>query len=448
MKKGKVLVADDDEGMRVLLRETLEGEYEVETAGSGLQVINLLKTEPFDLILLDLKLPDLDGIGVLREIRDLAVDIAVIIITGYASVESAVEAMKLGAYDYLKKPFGTQEISLAVKKAMEKRALVDENIELHRELEGKYGFDSILGTSKAMQEVFKLIEKIAPLKTTVLIHGESGTGKELVARAIHYNSPRKKARFVPINCGGIPETLLESELFGHRKGAFTGAYAGKRGIFQVADQGTIFLDEIGNSPYSIQVKLLRVLEESRFIPLGGTQEIEVDVRVIAASNTELETLVKEKRFREDLFYRLNVVRIVLPPLRERREDVPLLVHHFLEEKKVKKISAQAMKILEDYSWPGNVRELENAIEHASAMAEGDVIGPEDLPSSLFRLETDEDSSLHSLPLKGAKEAFEKRYITEVLKRSKGNVAAAAKKAGIARQNFYQKLKKYGLKGAQ
>jgi len=447
MKKGKVLVADDDEGMRVLLRETLEGEYEVESAGDGSQVLDRLKADPFDLLLLDLKLPDMDGLRILKEVRSLGLDTSVIIITGYASVESAVEAMKLGASDYLKKPFGTQEISLAVKKAMEKRALLDENIELHRELEGRYRFDSILGSSKPMLEVFKLIEKIAPLKTTVLIQGESGTGKELVAKAIHYNSGRRKARFVPINCGGIPETLLESELFGHTKGAFTGAYSGKRGIFQVADHGTIFLDEIGNAPYPTQVKLLRVLEESRFMPLGATQEIEVDVRVIAASNTDLEALVRDKKFRQDLFYRLNVVKILLPPLRERREDVPLLVHHFLEEKKVKKISKEAMRILEECSWPGNVRELENAIEHGAAVAEGEMITPEDLPSSIFRVETDdEDPPLHSLPLKGAKDAFEKRYVVEVLKRSRGNVATAAKKAGIARQNFYQKLKKYGLKG--
>lgn len=446
MKKGKVLIGDDDEEMRVLLQETLEGEYDVQTVEDGSQALDLMKVEAFDLLLLDLKLSGMDGLSVLRQVRNLKLNTAVIIITGYATVESAVQAMKLGAYDYLKKPFGTQEISLAVRKAMERRALLDENIELHRELEGRYRFDSILGSSSPMQDVFKLIEKIAPLKTTVLVQGESGTGKELVARAIHYNSPRKQARFVPINCGGIPETLLESELFGHTKGAFTGAYAGKRGIFQVADKGTIFLDEIGNAPYSTQVKLLRVLEESRFMPLGGTHEIEVDVRVIAATNTELEDLVKKKRFREDLFYRLNVVKIALPPLRERREDIPLLVHHFLEAKKVNKISKQAMRILEDYTWPGNVRELENAIEHASALSEGTVIAPEDLPASLFRLETDDDSSLHSLPLKGAKESFEKRYLMEVLKRSKGNVAVAAKKAGIARQNFYQKLKKYGLKG--
>lgn len=446
MKKGKILIVDDDEGMRILLKETVEGEYEVATAAGGSEALRLLKTDPFDLLLLDLKLPDMAGLDVLREIKDLGLNTSVIIITGYASVESAVEAMKLGASDYVKKPFGTQEIALAVRNVMEKRSLVDENIELRKELEERYGFDSLVGASRPMREIFRLIEKIAPSKATVLIQGASGTGKELVARAIHYNSPRKKGKFVPINCGGIPETLLESELFGHKKGAFTGAYRDKQGLFKVADEGTMFLDEVGNAPAPIQVKLLRVLEESKFIPLGGTEEIEVDVRVVAASNTDLEVLVREAKFREDLFYRLNVVRVDIPPLKERKEDVPLLVHHFLERKGDKKISKKAMRIMESYDWPGNVRELENSLEHALAMAEGDVISPEDLPPSLLSLGAREDSSLLGLSLKNAKEAFEKRYIEEVLKQAGGSVSIAAERAGIARQNLYLKLKKYGLRG--
>jgi len=420
-----------------------------------------VKEELFDLVLIDLKMPGIDGMEFLRLVKQSNPEITAIMITGYSTIESAVEAIKLGSFDYIPKPFTPDELALRVEKALKTRYLLQENIYLRRELQAKYEFSNIIGKSKKMQEVYKIIEKVAPTDSTVLIHGESGSGKELVARAIHYHSSRKDKPFMSVDCGALSENLLESELFGHVKGSFTGAIITKPGLFEVADGGTFFLDEIGDISPAIQAKLLRVLQEREIKPVGGTKTTKVNIRLITATNKNLEEMIEKRMFREDLYYRLNVVPIFLPPLREREGDIPLLVMHFLNKynlernKDVKEISPEAMKLLEEYPWPGNVRELENVIERTVVMSDAEMIRPEHWPLNIqkktINLETIIPKNAEELKRlkKQAKEEvvgeIEKSFIVETLKRNDWNISKAAKDVGMKRQNFQTLMKKYQIK---
>lgn len=376
----KILVVDDEENIRTIIKRSFQREgFIVSTASSGNEALKELSKTTFDLVITDLKMPDGDGINLLKQIHSLYPDTMVMVITAYASTESAVEAMKAGAIDYIVKPINIEELRIIVRNAIEKKILKEENLRLKKELYEKYSFHNLIGKSKKIREIFSLIEKIAPTNSTVLITGESGTGKELVAKAIHYSSLRKDQPFVSINCGALPESLLESELFGHVKGSFTGAYTDKKGLFETAHKGTILLDEISEMSLWMQVKLLRVLQERKIRRVGGTDEKEVDVRIIASTNVDLGEKIREGKFREDLYYRLNVIRINLPPLRERKEDIPLLIEHFIKiynqrtGKNIKGIKEDALKVLESYYWPGNIRELENCIERAVVLETSDFI---------------------------------------------------------------------------
>ncbi|MFQ5906071.1 MAG: sigma-54-dependent transcriptional regulator [bacterium] len=450
MQRASVLIVDDEADIRDALEDILKDKYHVSSAQDGREAIRSLEQSEYDVVLLDLKMPYLTGMDVLREMRKNRRDSSVIMLTGYATVETAVEAMKLGAYDFIRKPIGMENVRVVVERAIERKTLIDENKYLHRQLEDTFSFSQIIGKSKRMRELYALLRKIAPTKTTVLIQGESGTGKEVVAKTIHYSSPRKDKRFIAINCGGVPETLLESELFGHTKGAFTGADRAKQGLFEAAEGGTIFLDEINTAPVSTQVKLLRVIEDSKFIPLGGTKEVTVDVRIMASSNVDLNREVSTGAFRRDLFYRLNVVRISLPPLRERREDISLLAGHFLQkycreqQKTIRCFSPESMELFLRHDWPGNVRELENAVEHAVTLCTDDTVEVCDLPSSITSPAPEQGLSAIKFPFKKAKEAFEKEYIVDILKANGGNVAKSARMAQIARQNLHEKIKRYRI----
>jgi DNA-binding NtrC family response regulator len=389
-----VLIVDDEAGLLDFLRLLFEEEgFRVSTASSFESARELIPSHSFDVVLCDITMPDGNGLDLLKELKAEDEKTAVIMMTAYTSTKTAIEAMKLGAFDYVSKPFDVDELKVVVQKAIEKTELVAENVYLRRELEQRYGFTNIIGRSRRMQTVFSLIEKVAKTSSTVLIQGESGTGKELIARAIHYASPRTDARFLSINCGALPETLLESELFGHERGAFTGAVKEKKGLFQEANEGTLFLDEISEMTPAMQVKLLRALQEKTVRKVGGTREETIDVRIIAATNRDLREAVESGDFREDVFYRINVIPIPLPALRQRREDIPLLVEHFLRKYgqemalEPKRISVEAMRILEAYDWPGNVRELENLIERSLALCSGNVIGADDLPANLTRTST-------------------------------------------------------------
>ena len=385
----RILVVDDEPSMRELLVIMLTKEgYDVVTADSRASAAKALARGPVDMVITDVRLPDGDGMEILRHVKAAAPETAVVVMTAYGSTESAVGAMKLGAHDYLTKPFDVEELKIVVRGALENVRLQEENLRLKAEFRSRHGLEKILGVSRPMAALFDLVRSVAPTASTVLITGESGTGKELVAKAIHALSPRRDAPFVSINCGALPENLLESELFGHMKGAFTDAHQNKKGLFEAAHRGTLFLDEVGETPPAMQVKLLRALQEKRIRRVGGTDEAAVDVRVISATNIPLETLIREKRFREDLFYRLQVIPIRTPPLRERREDIPLLADHFLRKfgeemgKSVAKISESALQLLIRHSWPGNVRELENVVERAVALETTAAILSERLPESL------------------------------------------------------------------
>jgi two-component system, NtrC family, response regulator PilR len=387
--KRKILVVDDESSMRELLEIMLRKEgYVVTVAASRAAAATALATGPVDLVVSDIRLPDGDGIEILRQIKASSPGTVVVMMTAFGSTETAVAAMKLGAHDYLTKPFDMEELKLVVRNAFEKEELKQENLRLKAELRRRHGLDQIIGVSTPMVNVFSMIQSVAGTNSTVLLTGESGTGKELVAKAVHAASPRRDSAFVSVNCGALPETLLESELFGHMKGAFTDAYYNRKGLFEAAHRGTLFLDEVGETPVSMQVKLLRALQERRIRRVGSTEEVEVDVRVITATNRSLEELVRERRFREDLFYRLNVIPIRIPALRERREDVPLLAQHFLERfsqamgKRVVEISKQAMDTLIAYNWPGNVRELENVMERAVALETTEAVLFDRLPETL------------------------------------------------------------------
>lgn len=454
----KILVVEDEKGMRELLAIVLKKEgHDVTLCENGKIAIDTLKKEIFDLIITDLKMPEADGLSVLIASRELSPDTIVIMITAFGTMESAIEAMRAGAYDYVIKPFSVDDLKIKIRNALEKKTLRNQNILLKKEIESKYGFGNIIGRSPAMQKVFTMISKIASTKSNVLLTGESGTGKELVARAIHNLSPRKEKPFVTVNCGALPETLLESELFGHMKGSFTGAISNKEGLFEVADGGTILLDEISETSQNLQVKLLRVLEDHTFKRVGGTSDIKVDVRIIAATNLDLRRAVEEGRFREDLFYRLNVLPIHLPPLRERKEDIPLLVEYFLSKYSkgnAKKISREALDILINCPWKGNVRELENTIERVVALTERDTVLTEDLPDEVRRpaiiekpipLPLDVTSVLdEGVDLDKIVEGIEKNLLLNALDKAKGVKTEAARLLNLSFRSFRHRLKKYGI----
>ncbi|MBC7189248.1 sigma-54-dependent Fis family transcriptional regulator [Candidatus Aerophobetes bacterium] len=460
-KKGSIIVIDDEEVICESCRRILEeAGFEVETVTNSRKALDRIREKLFDVAIVDLKMPEIDGMEILRRIKKHSPEVMVIIITGYSTVDSAVKAMKMGAFDYVPKPFTPDELEMIVKNALEKKRLIFENRYLRSQLKEKYSFYNIIGKSPKMQEVYQTLEKVAPTDSTVLIYGESGTGKELVAKAIHYNSPRRDKPFISVDCGALSESLLESELFGHVKGSFTDAVVTKPGLFEVANGGTFFLDEVGNISLSIQAKLLRVLQEREFKPVGGTKWKKVDIRLIAATNQDLEKLIREGKFREDLFYRLNIVPIFLPPLRERKEDIPLLAFHFLQKfnqernKNVKGISPEAMEILINYSWPGNVRELENVIERLIVMSEEEVIKPHHLPLSIrgkeptIEVETprswEEMKKLKKELKRKVTEKIERKFLIETLRRNNWNITRSAKDVGMQRQNFQALLKKYNI----
>lgn len=455
MPKSSILIVDDEPSMREFLEIMLHREgYKVSAASSGQEALKMLNDEIYDLIVSDIQMPGVSGLDLLRNVKETSPETLVIMITAYASTETAVEAMKDGAYDYITKPFKVDEIRLIIEKALEKKRLEVENTLLKREFRERYSFGNILGDSPEMLRVYDLIEKIGPTKTNVLIEGESGTGKELVAKATHHQSPRRDKPFVAITCGVIPEGLMESELFGHMKGSFTGAVANKAGLFEMADGGTVFLDEIGELHLPIQVKLLRVIQERSFRRVGGTDDIVVDVRIISATNKTLEEEVRKGRFREDLFYRLNVLQITMPPLRERLSDVALLSRHFLDKyakehgKTVSGITPTAMRLLEGYNYPGNVRELENIIERGVALEQGRQLSVESLPDSV-REGGRVDKRLTDIPrsgldLEAAISEFEKTLILNALDKTGGVKKRAAKFLNISFRSMRYRLEKYGL----
>lgn len=436
-----------------MLAATLSGEgYEVDVASNGLEGINRAREKRYDLILTDLKLPGADGLQVLSEVKDSDPGASVIVMTAYATVENAVQAIKLGAFDFLTKPFDTDRLSILIKRALENRRLKAENILLREELAQSIGLTEIIGKSEKMRQATELVQKVAPSDTTALLLGESGTGKELFARAIHYLSPRKDGPYVTINCAAIPRELLENELFGSERGAFTSSVARKMGKFEIAEQGTIFLDEVGDMDISLQAKLLRVLQEKRFERLGGTKTINVNVRVIAASNMDLKDAISRRTFREDLFYRLSVFPIVIPPLRERREDIPALADFFIErysiemKKKPVRLSKEALALLDRYHWPGNVRELENTIERAIILCEGRTISLEHLAIRLpsnSEIRLREGAGLKEVAAQAQADA-ERSLIKRVLAQTRGNKRKTADILKIDYTTLFEKLKKYGL----
>lgn len=446
MASGRILVVDDDNSLLELMRMRLESaNYEVTATMKEEEAIEAAKGQVFDLSIVDLRLAQKDGISLMKELHLIVPDMPVIILTAHGSIETAVEAIKKGAYSYLTKPFEPQEMLLHIERALENSRLAFEIKRLKGLLKEKYDFPNIIAQSEGMQRVLEVVSRVAKTDSTVFINGESGTGKELIAKVIHVASTRKDKAFVAINLAAIPETLLESELFGYEKGAFTGAVRSAKGFFSQAHEGTIFLDEIGDMPFSTQGKLLRVLQERQFYPIGKEKPIDVDVRLIVATNKNLEDQVKKGLFREDLFYRIHVIPVLLPPLRERKEDIPLLIEHFLKKfrlqmkKEVKRLTPQAMQKLMLFDWPGNVRELENTIEYAVAMTQEDVIHED------FILQRKGVTSLEPLrTLKEARDAFEKTYLIMLLQACKGNVSQAARLAGKYRPDFYDLLKKHGL----
>lgn len=443
-KMPRILVVDDEEAMRESLNDWLkEDGYEVGLAAGGQEAIDMVRDEPWEIILLDLKMPGMNGLETLKHLKEVRPDAEILMMTAYATVDTAVQAMKEGAFDYLVKPFDPDEVEILIKKIVKHKELILENILLRKKLEEREQFDEIIGKSDAMQQIFELIERVAPTDSTVLITGESGTGKEMIAQAIHGNSGRCYMPLIAVSCGALPESLLESELFGYEKGAFTGAEHTKRGRFEMAHKGTLFLDEIGDISLKTQVDLLRVLQQKEFSRLGSEESIEVDVRILAATNRDLEKAIIENRFRKDLFYRLNVISIHVPPLRERKEDIPLLAKASVRKcclelnKDEVNIAPSAMKLLMNYDWPGNVRELENIIERALVIGGGKEIAATDIP---FR---GREPMRGQLP-KSLK-SMEKIHIERVIEEADWNISRAARELDIDRQTLYNKIEKYEIK---
>ena len=450
---GSVLIIDDEAAIRESLQTLLELEgYEVEMAGDGQEGLARLAERPFDLVLLDYALPERNGIEILRDIRERDSDLAVIMITAYGTVENAVNAMQAGATNFIQKPWDNEKLLADVRAAIGRRRAEEEVVQLKRALKERYNFEHIVGKSEAMLRIFDLVTQVAPSRPTVLLQGESGTGKELIAKALHMNSPRRDSAFVPVNTGSMPADLLESTLFGHVKGAFTSAVASKKGLFEIADRGTLFLDEIGTMGLETQAKILRVLQDRKFMHLGGVSEISVDVRVIAATNVDLRQLVREGKFREDLFYRLNVITIDLPPLRQRKNDIPALVEHFVarfaaeNDKPILRVSPEALRPLMDYDWPGNVRELENTIERAVVLSTGTILTIDLLPDNivgrgakLALMEHRPDASLFDIM-----EECERSIISEMLEKCGWNQTEAAERFRIPLSTLNQKIKRLSI----
>ncbi len=453
-QNGTIHIIDDEPIIHEVLGDLLTSEgYEVVNSFNGEEALSKHSSQSFELVLLDLLMPGMEGIEILKRLKKIDPQAVVIVITAYASVESAISAMKMGAFDYIQKPFKHDDFLLTVGRAIEHKRLQEENLRLKDELKRKFSFENIIGKSKLMQDMFETIKAAAPTRSTILLEGESGTGKELVSRAIHQSSDRAGFPFIIVNSGSLPPDLLESHLFGHVKGAFTGAVSHKKGLFEAADRGTIFFDEISSLNLETQAKLLRVMQEREFMRLGGTKTIRVDVRIIAATNTDLEEQIIQKRFRQDLYYRMNVIRIVLPPLRERKEDIPLLVKHFLDfygrenKKDIINITEDVMEILMNYDWPGNIRELENLIERAVVLTKSRVISRDYLPP-FFLASQDEDKIL-SLPesevsLKGHIQKLQKKAIVGALRKSKGIQKKAAGLLGVKPTTLNEMIKRLGI----
>jgi len=448
-KSANILVVDDEKSMRDSMQMLLQESYTVFTAKSGKEAVKVVKNNPVDLVLLDIRLPEIDGIEILKIIKGIDASIEVIMITAVVTVKKAVEAIHHGAYDYITKPFDIAALQEQVEKVLEKRQLLQENVSLRKLIENDYQFEKIVGKSESIREVFKVIEDVAKSNATILITGESGTGKELVARAIHNRSPRQEHLFVPINCAAIPENLLESELFGHERGSFTGAIERQLGKFEIANGGTLFLDEIGALPLPMQAKLLRALQEKQIQRIGAPHPLPVDVRLISATNSELRAEIKKNKFREDLYYRLNVIPIHLPSLRERKEDIPLLANHFLHKfnhefgKKIKAIKKDTMNLLANYSWPGNIRELENLIERLVVLSKSDYLDSTLLPSEI-KGEVSGEAESSEATLHQAVKQFEADFIRRALDKTGGKKSAAAKVLGIHRNTLRQLEKELDL----
>jgi DNA-binding NtrC family response regulator len=458
---GRILIVDDEEiVIRSCLRILAAENYEVDTSNDGLDALGKIHEKNYDVLILDIKMPKMDGMEVLQRVKEARPDIDVIMITGLHDIETAVQAMKMGAFDYLPKPFEPDEFQMVVERAFERRRLMQENISLKNEVSAKYRFDNIIGASPPMQNVFRLIARCAPTNSTVMLRGESGTGKELIARAIHYNSLRKDKVFVTVDCTSLSENLLESELFGHVKGSFTGAVSDKRGLFQTADGGTLFLDEIGNISLSTQAKLLRFIEEREFKSVGDTRMKSVNIRLITATNKDLETMVADGTFRDDLYYRINIFPIEIPPLRERRDDIPALAFHFLNqfskemEQKVSEFSAGAMNLMMNHDWPGNVRELENVVQRAVILANDEVIRQGHLVNLIDMLPhisldvprtSEELKQIKKIARRKSVENVEKHFVLSALKRNGWNVTRSAEQTGMQRSNFQALMAKYDIR---
>ena len=453
--KERVLVVDDEPGMCHILNRLLTREgYEVETTSSGAEALQMEDKQEFDAAMLDLRMPGMSGLELLTALRQRDADIEVVIMTAFATVETAVEAMSLGARSYIRKPFNNDEVLLTLRNALEHRRLINRNRYLSEEIERRYGLGGMVGSSKVMQDLYRFIERVAQTDSTILILGESGTGKELVARAIHQTSPRREDRFVPVNCGALPRDLIESELFGHEKGAFSGAHVKKIGLIEAAGAGTLFLDEIGDLPLELQVKVLRVLETKEVRRIGSTVSRKIDVRILAATNSDLHEMVREGAFREDLYYRLSILPIQLPPLRNRREDIQELTEHFIQDgnqrfnRVVDCLTPEALRALSEYDWPGNVRELENTIERCMVLCDGTEISASDLPPlgrSIREIPSHTFVNPRIFGFSQAREAFERTYLKALLEVNDGNVTRSAAMADLSRRYLQELMKKYELR---
>ena len=451
MDKPRILLVDDDkntaDGLKKIL---LQDGYDTGCTYTGNEALDLIEAEHFDIVITDMKLPDISGFSIIEKVKKENIDIAVVMITAFSSIQTAIDAMKKGADDYLTKPVKPEELDLIIKKVWEKRLLIKQNKELKQKLNDKYSFSGIIGNTPEIQLIFKTITEIAPTAATVLIYGDTGTGKELIANAIHYSSDRKDKPFVALHCASLSEGVLESELFGHEKGAFTGAISQRRGRFELANGGSLFLDEVGEMNSHVQIKLLRVLETGKFERVGGEKTIESDVRIIAATNRDLEKEIKEGRFREDLYYRLNVINLKLPLLRERKEDIGLLIDNFLvkyskkNKKDIKGITPQSAKLLDNYDWPGNIRELENAIERAVVMARNEYIEPNDLPSNINVNTKKSRKETFRIPSGATMKEIEKKVIIETLQTTNGSKSKAAKILGISTRKIEYKIKEWSM----